>query len=1036
MASGLQSLSQSISQPIDNFSATVSVACSSKPSTNVKQFGQCDVCHRLISLTSTGRLRKHGTGSGCSGYGQLPQLLSSSRNVYQQRLSKHPTGTSQIQQQDLPANDVTSTDLFDFSHSQQITASEDNISLLQSHHCRLLKRIPKASRSLAAGKLCSLLSAVNSNPDNITAWEHLLLFAKFSLYVPDGRGGQKHQASLSNKVNQIISAYPPVVFNKDLEHQKFVSRSNTRKSAVHDSTKLARRISDKIEDGDVRAAIRLASSDDCLVPINDATLNALRDQHPSRSITAASAWFSTSVSVADVNASVPLSVTNEDVVAAIRSFPNGSAGGIDGLRPQHLKEMISSQCANGLQLINCLTSFCNVVLDGKIPPAIQPVFCGASLFALSKKNGGIRPIAVGCTLRRLVAKVAARLVSVQAAELFHPHQLGVGVKHGTEAAVHATRCYLKHCRSFPSNAILKLDFSNAFNSVHRDVVLSAVHKFLPSLLKFTFSCYAHSSQLFFGDNIILSEEGTQQGDPLGPLLFCLSIHQLIQQLKSELNLWYIDDGTLGGDVQNLLSDVELIQSHGPPIGLFLNSGKCEIITDDLAIVHQVRQLLPDVIHIPSVNATLLGAPIGGSDITDTFLLTKVDELTRISERLKLLSMHDSFYLLKNCFTLPKLMYTLRVAPCFQSSILNQYDNVLRLTLQSTLNTVLTDSAWDQAKLPVKLGGIGILSARDVSLPAFIASVIGSASITTQLLPDSVAGSSGLNDEFLNQYINEWQLITGLSSSVVSQASEQRCWTNPLQLLASRRVLDAAPDKLSRARLLAASAQSSGAFLNAIPMSSIGTRLDDASMRIAVALRLGVTVCSPHLCVCGSQVDSNGIHGLSCRKSAGRLSRHNSINGIIKAALSSAEIPCRLEPRGIARDDGKRPDGVSTVPLHNGRCVVWDVTCPDTLAKSYVDKAVTGSGVVASLAESKKRQKYNNIDQHVYFFQPISVETFGAFGSDTLEFLVSLGKRLISVHNDSRASMFLFQRISIAVQRGNAACVMGTMEGSGMVSDLF
>ncbi len=469
MASGLQTLPQSISQPIDNFSATVTVACSSKPSTNVKQFGQC------------------------------AQLLSSSRNVYQQRLSKHHTGTSHLKQQDLQANDVTSssTDLFDFSLSQQ-TASEDNISLLQSHHCRLLKRIPKASRSLAAGKLCSLLSAVISNPDNITAWEHLLLFAKFSLYVPDGRGGQKHQASLSNKVNQIISAYPPGVFNKDLEHQKFVSRSNTRKSEVHDSTKLARRISDKIEDGDVRAAIRLASSDDCLVPINDATLNALRDKHPTRSITAASAWFSTSVSVTDVNASVPLSVTNEDVVAAIRSFPNGSAGGIDGLRPQHLKEMISSQCANGLQLINCLTSFCNVVLDGKIPPAIQPVFCGASLFALSKKTGGIRPIAVGCTLRRLVAKVAARLVSVQAAELF----------------LHATRCYLKHCHSFPSNAILKLDFSNAFNSVHRDVFLSAVHKFLPSLLKFTYSCYAESSHLFFGDNIILSEEGTQQGDLL------------------------------------------------------------------------------------------------------------------------------------------------------------------------------------------------------------------------------------------------------------------------------------------------------------------------------------------------------------------------------------------------------------------------------------------------------------------------------------------------------------------------------------------
>jgi hypothetical protein len=144
--------------------------------------------------------------------------------------------------------------------------------------------------------------------------------------------------------------------------------------------------------------------------MNEASLSDLRVKLPPRSTTS-SEWLSTPVTVDDVNSSVPLSATNEDVVAAIRSFPNGSAGGIDGSRPQHLKEMISSQCANGLQLINSLTSFRNIILDGKIPPVIQPVFCGASLFALSKKSGGIRPIAVGCTLRRLVAKVAARLVS-------------------------------------------------------------------------------------------------------------------------------------------------------------------------------------------------------------------------------------------------------------------------------------------------------------------------------------------------------------------------------------------------------------------------------------------------------------------------------------------------------------------------------------------------------------------------------------------------------------------------------------------------
>jgi hypothetical protein len=66
------------------------------------------------------------------------------------------------------------------------------------------------------------------------------------------------------------------------------------------------------------------------------------------------------------------------------------------------------------------------------------------------------------------------------------------------------------------------------------------------------------------------------------------------------------------------------------------------------------------------------------------------------------------------------------------------------------------------------------------------------------------------------------------------------------------------------------------------MSLVGTRLDDTAMRIAVALRLGAPVCIPHRCICGATVDSTGIHGLSCRKSA---ARHTAINEIVKAALT-------------------------------------------------------------------------------------------------------------------------------------------------------
>ena len=463
--------------------------------------------------------------------------------------------------------------------------------------------------------------------------------------------------------------------------------------------------------------------------------------------------------------------------------------------------------------------------------------------------------------------------------------------------------------------------------------------------------------LCFFDEFISSEEGAQQGDPLGPLLFCLSVHRLVKMMKSELNMWYIDDGTLGGHLTDLLHDIDIIKSEGPHIGLTLNDCKCELISDDEEVINYVRQLIPAVSTIDPSEAVVLGAPVGGGQVIDSVLQQKLVDLQRLADRLKLLSTHDGFFLLKNCFSLPKLMYTLRSAPCYDSPFIRQYDNLIRNTLQSILNVTLSDDAWSQSKLPVKLGGLGVLSASDIAVPAFIASVIGSADLALKVLPSSLAGNTGSNDADYIRYVSLWQLLTNLEPPDSSVAAYQSQWTKPLQIIAADAVLSAAPNPTSRARLVAAAAPPSGAFLQVVPMSSVGTRLDDTAMRIAVALRLGAPVCIPHRCICGATVDSTGIHGLSCRKSAGRIARHTAINEIVKAALTVAGVPCRLEPRGLARDDGKRPDGVTSIPWKDGRCLVWDVTCPDTLATSYIAKAVSGPGIIASDAESRKRVKY-------------------------------------------------------------------------------
>ncbi|KAL5488580.1 hypothetical protein EMCRGX_G017546 [Ephydatia muelleri] len=172
-----------------------------------------------------------------------------------------------------------------------------------------------------------------------------------------------------------------------------------------------------------------------------------------------------------------------------------------------------------------------------------------------------------------------------------------------------------------------------------------------------------------------------------------------------------------------------------------------------------------------------------------------------------------------------------------------------------------------------------------------------------------------------------------------------------------------------------------------------------------------------------------LNGRICKRSAGRHYRHSAINDIIHRALVAAHVPSRLEPSGLYRSDGKRPDGITTVPWKCGQLLVWDATCPDTYAPSYSTIAAQQAGAVGQQAEDKKAQKYKHLSSH-HFFTPVAIETSGVYGPRTADFLKELGYRLRQVSGEASSFHYLAQRLSVAIQRGNSASVMGTMDGDG------
>ena len=901
------------------------------------------------------------------------------------------------------------------------TSGDDQVFDFTKHSGkRILKRIPKASRSHAAKLFTTLVNAVVSE-NSLQSWNRLLQFASRCLVSP-GRAGKNHK-SLATVVNKQLREFESNTSPPDTKSE--AKPRNAKKPSI------ANIVSGKISDGDIRGAVRILASDARVLDSSPEVLEALKAKHPPpHEDTQLPAPPS------DECRSRSYTISGACVKKNIRSFPKGSGGGPDGLAPQHLKDMISE--VNGetsLKLVEALTRLMNeVILKGKVPDPVLPFFFGANLTALSKSDGGVRPIACGNTLRRLAGKLCMSKLSESTSQVFRPHQMGVGVQCGAEAAAHSCRRYIENPQS-QNKIMLKVDFRNAFNTIRRDLVIREVERIAPEALPLVWQSYSQASYLFHGSDIVLSEEGVQQGDPLGPALFSLAIQSIVDRCQSEYNIWYLDDGTIAGEWNAVLDDFRMILAAERETGVCINPAKCELIIIDeendhhRVITEEFRNIAPQIDLVNKEDLKMLGAPVLATSI-DRILEEKLCDLRRMTTRLKEIDAHDALFLLRHCFALPKLMYFLRASPSYKSDILHRYDEEMKSSLEGIINTKLTDDGWKQSSLPVNRGGLGIRSAVDLALPAFIASTHATNMTVLNTLPTDYGNEP---NHSLAEATLRWTQVTGITDPTWS--SEQAVWDEPIVSAKLNEVMRGAQDETSRARILAASFEHSSHWLNAIPIASLGLKLDNSQLRISVGLRLGSPLCHPHQCKCGVRVSSDGIHGLSCKKSSGRFSRHGQINDIIHRSLTTAGIPTILEPVGVSRDDGKRPDGVSVFPWKKGKLLCWDYTCSDTLAPSHITASSRAAGRVAEQAENVKYNKYSVL-QREYEVTPVCVETLGPWGPSGLSFIQEIGRRMKERTGEPRSTLFLMQSISVAVQRGNAASVMGTVQRSGDLEEIY
>ena len=165
-----------------------------------------------------------------------------------------------------------------------------------------------------------------------------------------------------------------------------------------------------------------------------------------------------------------------------------------------------------------------------------------------------------------------------------------------------------------------------------------------------------------------------------------------------------------------------------------------------------------------------------------------------------------------------------------------------------------DPVWLQASLPVRFGGLGFWSAVQLASSAFLASAAASSNLVSQIIP---ARLQSLPTPYLDVALSCWSQCHDIPPPSGSAACIQKSWDATIESIAVESLLENSPDDLARARLLATS--------SAHPISSLGLRMDDNTISVAVGLHLGSTLCRPHSCQhCGVEVDYLATHRLSCR----------------------------------------------------------------------------------------------------------------------------------------------------------------------------
>ena len=482
---------------------------------------------------------------------------------------------------------------------------------------------------------------------------------------------------------------------------------------------------------------------------------------------------------------VSISIERACVLCAHRR--RGASPGPTGWTEELLTPLFrDSACAKALGVM--LTDIANA----KVSPTVGKVIAASRLVPLGKKDDGVRPVAVGESLIRIVGAVLLEQNSAPIKAHFNDHQFALMRENGLEHVVHSILGEMQHddCH------IVTIDARNAFNTAARSTMAhellgnTELHCFVPMFMLL----YGSPSLLFLSattsDGVltttITSEDGSRQGCPFGMFLFCLSLQPSLRELgRRHIACRFraiADDITIScrsvsssAIVSAYLDLVSLLAT----IGLVVNGAKCEAYgpTDFSKALSTAS-----VVGVPAFCVTgvkLLGTFASKhTDAQSLFLVDKLRKHDLFSTRLLALDANHALPILSKCLV-PRMGYYMRTHPpeathqaanCFDEMILSIVRHHVGLAQDLTPVEQLC------LHLPRAVGGCGIQSCALVAPHAWAAAA-AEVACTSDVLPESQRTRvDSMNKELLVPHLANRDMARALRS----RATES-LWMDDLNL---------------------------------------------------------------------------------------------------------------------------------------------------------------------------------------------------------------------------------------------------------------